>query len=117
MAKGKRDLRLEKRWRGLVMRQPKSGLGVRGFCLREGIPESSFYALRRELQLRSRVRLAGSGAPGMPAFVPMQVEVRPPLGRDDGIVIELGHGRSLRLPPQMPVDRITELVRAVEAAS
>ena len=32
MAHGKRDLRLEAKWRDLVTRQPKSGLSIRAFC-------------------------------------------------------------------------------------
>lgn len=117
MANGRRDIRLEKRWRGLIARQTKSGLGVRGFCRREGIAETSFYAWRRELQLRGRERLADSSPHGLPAFMPVRLAPERAVGMHDGVAIELGHGRVLRLPPEVSVARITELVRAVEAAS
>jgi hypothetical protein len=79
MAKNKRDRAREKRWRGLLAAQRKSGLGVRAFCARERVTEPSFYAWRRAIGVRD--------------------------------------GRVLRLPPGLPPARVTELVRAIEAAS
>ena len=112
MAKGKRDLRLEARWRDLVARQPRSGLSVRGFCQRERVTECGFYAWRRELRLRDQE----SPTP-QPAFVPVVLPQTQAMDGDGRIVIELRGGRVLRLPPALPMARITELVQAVEGAS
>ena len=112
MAQRQRNLRLEARWRELVARQSKSGLGVRGFCRRERVTESAFYAWRRELRLRGQEK-----PPSKPAFVPVML---PPVTSAEGdgqIIIELRGGRVLRLPPALPLARITELVGAVEGAS
>ena len=112
MAKGKRDLRLEARWRDLVARQPQSGLSVRGFCQRERVTECGFYAWRRELRLRDQER-----PKPQPAFVPVALpQAMSPEG-DGQIIIELRGGRVLRLPPALPLARITELVGAIEGAS
>ena len=49
MANRNRDAEKDQYWR-LVMEEFRgSGLGVREFCRREGLRESSFYAWRREL--------------------------------------------------------------------
>src|SRR5271169_6126913 len=90
MAQGKRDLRLEARWRDLVARHPTSGLSVRGFCQRERVTECGFYAWRRELRLRDQ-----EPPTPKPAFVPL---VLPQTGTAEGdghIVIELRGGRVL----------------------
>lgn len=98
MAQRKRDLRQEARGRELLTRQPKSGLTIRAFCLREQVTESGFYAWRRELRLRGQEQ-----AVAQPAFVP--VTLAP--GRsavcdeqigvgDEQIIIELRGGRVLR---------------------
>ena len=53
---GKRDARLESRWRGLGKEHVGSGLGVREFCRRRKITESAFYFWRRELERRGLER-------------------------------------------------------------
>lgn len=112
MAQGKRDLRLEARWRELVARQPKRGLSVRGFCQRERVTEAAYYAWRRELRLRDQEEPTET-----PAFVPVIVpQVRASDG-DGHIIIELRGGRVLRLPMALPTGRITELVEAIEGAA
>ena len=112
MAHGKRNLRLEARWRALVARQSESGLGVRGFCQRERVTEASYYAWRRELRLRDQQR-----ATPQPAFVPVLFNSPAASGHSAGITIELRGGRVLRVPPSLPVAHVAELVVAVEGAS
>ena len=112
MVKGKRDLTREARWRGLVAGQRKSGLSVRAFCSREQVTESAFYAWRREIGLRDQQKVAVRS----PAFVPVMMSGMA-AGSDGHIVIELRDGRVLRVPPGLLTVRITELVRAIEAAS
>jgi hypothetical protein len=113
MAKGKRDLTREARWRGLVAAQRKSGLSVRAFCSGEQVTESAFYAWRREIRLRDQQKVTAKS--GGPAFVPVMMTGM--VGNDGHIVIELRDGRVLRVPLGLPTARVTELVRAIEAAS
>jgi hypothetical protein len=109
MAHGKRDLRLEAKWRDLVTRQSQSGLGIRAFCQREHVTESAYYAWRRELRLRGHEA-------GTPAFVPVVLPQTKAVEGDEHVVIELRGGRVLRLPPTLAMARVTELVQAVERA-
>lgn len=51
-----RDLPKELLWRKLIRRQARSGLGVREFCLAEGIREGLFYRWRAVLRDRDRDR-------------------------------------------------------------
>ena len=117
MAKGKRDLAREARWRGLLAAQRRSGLSVRAFCAREQVTEPSFYAWRREIGVRDGKKARPPVAKRRtPAFVPVLMPGMA-AGNDGHIVIELRGGRVLRVPPGLPTARVTELVRAVEAAS
>ena len=113
MAQRKRNLRLEARWRGLVARQPQSGLSVRGFCQRERVTESAYYAWRRELRLRDQQEGPAKRAAETPAFVPV---IMPQGHASDGeghILIELRGGRVLRLPA-MALGQVMELIRTLE---
>jgi hypothetical protein len=49
MAKQQRDLANEAHWRDVFQQFATSGLSVRGFCRRESLSESNFYAWRRTL--------------------------------------------------------------------
>jgi hypothetical protein len=117
MAKGKRDAQLEARWRGLLAAQRKSGLSVRAFCAREQVTEPSFYAWRREIGVRDGEKTRPAVTKRRtPAFVPVLVPGMAAAG-NGYIVIKLRGGRVLRVPPALPMARVTELVRAIEAAS
>ncbi len=107
MAKGQqRDPAREAKWREVLARRDKSGLSVRVFCRREGLPESAFYAWRRTIRQRDAQR---------PAFVPVQVQTE--AARDDGeIVVELRGGRVLHLPITMPPVQLAALIHAIETA-
>lgn len=125
---GKRDARLEARWRGLVEKHVGSGLGVREFCRRRKITESAFYFWRRELDRRGRERNntnpqkyvqkkpQSRTCPSAPAaFVPVRVaqEVRPlPCG---GVAITLPGG--VRVHVSAPVDReaLADVLAVLEA--
>ena len=112
MAKGQqRDLKREAFWRGVLGRYSRSGLTVRGFCQREKVTEAAFYAWRRELRNRDRERQAA------PAFVPLLVRDDPGQADDGGITVELRGGHVLRLPTMIAVERLAELVRAVETVA
>lgn len=102
MAAKARDPRRERFWRKAMSRQRASGLGVRAWCRRYGLAETSFHYWRRELVRRDaepgRRNAPARGAPRRrgassaprttrtPAFVPVTiipaaaVEVRCPSG-------------------------------------
>ena len=111
MAKGQqRDPRKEAFWRGVLARFAKNGLSVRAFCRREKVTEPAFYAWRRVIQDRDSERPQTS-----PAFVPLVVRNEPAPVTE--IAVELRGGRILRLPVAITAERVTELVRAVEAVA
>jgi hypothetical protein len=76
----RRDPAKEKLWRQTIRRQQRGGLGVRDFCLREGLKDWTFRWWRQELTRRDR---QPSAAPGVgqkdepteaaPAFLPVRV--------------------------------------------
>ena len=113
MANTKRDATKEAFWRDAIRRQAASGLSVREFCRRHRLSEPSFYERRRTYRERDAHRPATP-----PAFVPVIVPDERPTGPavGPGLVLELRGGRALRLPGSMAVDRVVELVRALEAA-
>jgi transposase-like protein len=81
-----RDRGLERLWRRRVGAQRTSGLSVRAFCARHGLPESAFYFWRRELERRDAERTQAavvrrprqrSAADARPRFVPVVVTEGP----------------------------------------
>lgn len=60
MAKS-RDGVKERYWRDIFRRQVASGLGVRQFCVQEGLPEHRFHWWRRTLRERGRQNQSGVG--------------------------------------------------------
>jgi transposase-like protein len=112
MAHIRLDPHQEAAWRDAIRRQAQSGLSIREFCRRHRLSEPSFYERRRTYQERDQRRHEP-----IPAFVPLVVAAERPAGAavEPGLVLELHGGRCLRLPGSMPVDRIVELVRALEA--
>ena len=117
MTRGRRDAGREAFWREAVGRQATSSLGVRAFCRQEKLSESAFHWWRREIGRRdapkrpARRSSARSNKP--PAFLPVVVEHQQQ--REEAITIELAGRRVLRLPGSMPVGRLAEVVRALEA--
>jgi len=119
MANRRRDAGREGVWRRTIRRQAHSGLSVRAFCRRAGVTEPSFYAWRRTIARRDgerkplrvphRPKAKAHGA----AFVPLVVTEGP--AWETGIVLEVRGGRRLRLPDTMAVERLAQLVRALEA--
>jgi len=93
MARGQRDLGLERQWRERMAGWRASGLSVRDFCQRRGLTEPTFHYWRRELRMRdsaasTTAMSSSSGKKSRPAFVPLTVvpsatlavEVRCPSG-------------------------------------
>lgn len=124
MANRNRDPRRERFWRDVLARFRSSGLSVRAFCRQEHLGEPLFYAWRRTIAerdgkppatgKRSTVgKRSSRSRPAHPAFLPLVI--RPGAPPPAGIVVELRGGRMLRLPESMPVVRVAELIRALEA--
>ena len=93
MARGQRDLGLERQWRERMAGWRASGLSVREFCQRRGLTEPTFHYWRRELRMRdaaasTAAMKSSSGNKSRPVFVPLTVlstatlavEVRCPSG-------------------------------------
>jgi hypothetical protein len=51
-----RDLKKELFWRGILRQHRESGLNIRDFCRKKGLAEPLFYAWRREIKRRGRLR-------------------------------------------------------------
>ena len=118
MANKHRDPQREALWRKHLAKHAASGLSVRAFCRHQELTESAFYAWRRTIRERDAEGKSptGRGRPSkQPAFVP--VVVWPESPSEASLAVELAGGRILRLPGSMPVERLAELVQALEARS
>lgn len=77
MAKvSRRDLDLERRWRGLLADQDRSGQTVVAFCSLRGVSASSFHFWKRELARRDQAEDSPSQqtkTKSLDAFVPVSV--------------------------------------------
>lgn len=135
MAKRRRDFDPQKdqHWRGVLTRFTASGLSIRAFCRQERLREPLFYAWRRTIAQRDgnwvarrpspakrKPAVARTRSPGLrpkrPAFLPLAVHRGPLALLRPEISIELRGGRLLRLSDSMPVERVAELIRALEAS-
>lgn len=103
MARGKgRDSGRQAHWRTIISSHERSGLTVREFCRRRGVPESAFYFWRR--RLRDQGDRHTAGAPGEAAeFVAVDLLDEDSASVAGRIEIELPGGRRVLLTP--PVDR------------
>lgn len=87
-------------WRGVLLRQERSGLSVGAFCRQESLCEQTLYAWRRRLGQKSSVSFA-------------VVQVRPET-RAEGVAVELVLAGGERLRIAAGVDSTT--LRTVLAA-
>ena len=109
MAHHERDLAKEGVWREVLGKFASSGMSVRAFCKQEQLSESQFYAWRRTIEERDQ----STGRP--PAFVPAVISGE--AVRVEELVLKLGDGLELQLPPATPAERVAELVRALQATA
>ena len=116
MARQVRDPQREAFWREALKRCAASGLSGRAFCRQEQLAEHSFYAWRRTIAQRDcDARLAsppGSQPLKSPMFVP--AIVRDASLRESSIALEVYGGRVLRLPASTSIERLVQLVQALE---
>lgn len=115
MANQQRDAGKEAFWRDVVQRQAASGVSVRAFCRQEQLVESAFYAWRRTIAQRdgqaSQAKVLKPTS--APTFIPAVVTDLP--AREASIELELAAGRMLRLPASISVERLAQLIEALEA--
>ena len=116
MANTTRSVEREACWRERLARFRASGLSVRAYCRQEQLAAPSFYAWRRTLAERDGHAPARrrTTAASRPAFVP--VLVTDPPASEAAIVLELGAGRRLRLPASIAIERLSQLLTALETA-
>jgi hypothetical protein len=124
MAKS-RDAAKERYWRGVIRRLEASGLGVRRFCEREGLPERRLHWWRRRLRddqgrtrhlpnTRNRGQVHGcgdrrEGSPFLPVGLPFSV----------GGPIEVLHprGHVIRLPATFDATALGHILAAIDASA
>ena len=129
MANRERNSNREKFWRDMLTRFKASGLSVRTFCQQEQLSEPSFYGWRQTIRLRDEHRDVALNQPlsSQPlssrsakrrrkpaAFVPVVVD-QGSVSATAGMSLELRGGRTLRLSDSISIERVTALIRALEA--
>lgn len=110
----------EKFYRELLAEQDKSGLSVREFAEKRGVPTGTLSFWRHELKQRDAARAQkAKKKSSKPRFVPVSVVPAPPPKAPAaerpraGYEIVLGQDRVLRLPAEFDEKRVAALVRAV----
>jgi hypothetical protein len=84
-----------------------SGLSVRGFCLRRGLAQPSFYAWRRKLERRA----------AEPAtFIPLRILTDARAASAAALGIVLGDGRSVRVQPGFDRATLRQVLAVLEEA-
>ena len=108
MANGRvRDLALERRWRGIVDRQRRSGLTIRAFCRGEALTATAFGFWKRELRRRDQQTSA--------AFVELAPVATVVAATAAEVPIELQVGdRRLLLRPGCDLELLGRAVRTLE---
>jgi hypothetical protein len=113
----KRDVAKERRWRGLLAQQKRSGLTVRAFCDREGHTESSFQWWRGEIARRDQEPIPSEPPAGAksvrtaPAFLP--VKLSQPLVLEERIEIVMPSGLLVRIG----CEQLTRVLDVLESRS
>jgi len=117
MARRRRSLEREARWRHVFRRHDSSGLSVRAFCRREKLHESAFYFWRRAVAERDAEAVGGApatkaksaGAPE-PEFLPVVLRRDVPTS---GLSLELRSVHVVRFGASPP-ELIVAVIRALE---
>ena len=123
MAKS-RDAAKERYWQGVIQRLEASGLGVRRFCEREGLPAHQLYWWRRTLRRRGpcqarrpegsgrrgRVRNCG-GQQGESSFLPVGL----PLSVGGPIEVVHPRGHVIRVPAIFDPTALSRILATIDA--
>ena len=119
---GKRNLSLERQWRGRVRKYAKSGLSIREFCERESLVQHQFSWWRSELKRRDAhqprrrksqlaKRRKRQNARGVASFVPVHVEPSSP------IEVVLDQRLRIAVAPGFDAQLLADVVHALEQRS
>jgi len=119
VAGARRSVEKEAFWRRVLDRQRRSGLSVRGFCLREGVSVASFYSWRRKIFERDAQR--GEAANSRPqGLVPVEVisgeaisPSRPMTGASNTLEIITPEGLTLRFDARTRPETVAVLVDVI----
>ena len=113
--------RSQEQWHALIEAQPSSGLGVEEYCRQLQVTTSCFYRWRRALTVTSGAtppRVAKHRRlPALQGFAAVQVlqdQEGPGLLPPEPLRLALAGGRELILPVSMPIQRLVELLVALE---
>jgi hypothetical protein len=104
------SVELEQSWRVRVREQASSGQSVAAYCASEELSAASFYAWRRTLAERDRLRRSA----GRPQFVPVRVKTE--ASESSALDVVLGGGRVVRVGPGFDATLLRAVVAALEAA-
>jgi hypothetical protein len=111
MALGKpRDPRKEQQWRRWLRQWQHSGLTVRAFCELHQLSQPSFYAWRRQIQLRDA---ATATAPFLPVRVVTDASHVLP-GRSTPLEIVLPGNRTLRVAAGFDAATLRQLLAVLQ---
>ena len=105
-------------WLERVRRWRQSQLGVRAFCVRDGLSEPNFYAWRRLLRQRGLLdeHVATHDAErATPTFV--KVAVDPLVARGVAFEVVLAEGRVVRVHPGFDAVTLRQLLHVLEEPS
>lgn len=120
----------ERFWRGHLLAQRSGGLSIRDYCTRHDLTEPSFYAWRREIGRRDRLRsravsgpasrngggIRGAGGPLATGFV--RLEVQPASSCPAApIEIVLPSGSRILVPPGATRGQLHKVLSALQRVS
>ena len=106
MAKGNgRETVKARLWRRWIQEQRASGMTVRAFCRRHRLAEPSFYAWRRQLNLRHA---------NAAAFVPVHIVADETQSSAGTLDVMLSVGRSVRVAPGFDAPTLRRLLAVLE---
>jgi hypothetical protein len=92
-------------WQQWIQDWRASGLSVRGFCLRRGLAQPSFYAWRRKLERRA----------AEPAtFIPLRILTDARAASAAALEIVLADGRSVRVQPGFDRATLRQVLAVLE---
>jgi hypothetical protein len=104
---------IREHWRQIIEQQQNSGLGVAGFCRRQQVAPSSFFAWKRRLAREAQA------APVFVQLTPASVpQPDSPTGSSNGeIELHLGQGRHVVLKPGFDGPTLAAVLAVLSAES
>lgn len=96
----------------MLARQERSGLTIRAFAIREGLPDSTLYRWKRRFDEEA-------AQAGQPPLLPVRIAPPPPppTGPSSHFEVLLRGGHQVRLGPGFDPDALYSLVQVLEASA